>query len=31
LEPEIGPVARYIFQNGKIEREADLLSTDHAG
>ena len=31
LEPEIGPVAWYIFQNGKIERKADLLSADHAG
>jgi peptidase E len=26
LESEVGPVARYIFQNGKIERQADLLS-----
>jgi len=30
LEPEIGPVARYIFQNGRIERQPDLLSADHA-
>jgi hypothetical protein len=29
LEPEIGPVAQYTFQNGKIERQPDLLPADH--
>jgi peptidase E len=31
LESEIGPVACYIFQNGRIERQADLLPVGHAG
>jgi hypothetical protein len=31
LEPEIGPVTHYIYQNRRIEPQADLLPAGHAG